>query len=190
MPKPRMRFFPNKLKDYNPGQDVEISKEKWLEQIIALVKVITEAMPSSLTSDGGLYVGSAGVAYMLYYISNYDPLHDNKVLYLQMAKSIYERDIGFRAKEHSSKADEVSFILGPAGLYVLGALLGKAMKNDALLQENISKYQACAKECLKPKFLSCGSDEFFVGRAGYLCGVHNLEKKIGIKVSSSPRFSA
>lgn len=38
--------------------------------------------------------------------------------------------------------------------------------------------------CSPVKFLDCGSDELFVGRAGYLTGLLYLNSKLGIEVST------
>lgn len=178
---PRPRFFPNKMPDYIAGQDIDINKSTWHEQITSLITVIIDAAPSSST-DGGLYVGTAGIAYMLYYASIYDPFFESRERYLQMAKALFDRDLKAIDKSKPSKADAVSFILGPSGVYAVGAFLGSILKNEALVSENVQRFQSVAKECLKPKFLSCGSDELFVGRAGYICGALALEKKLGVKV--------
>ncbi|CAG5126354.1 unnamed protein product [Candidula unifasciata] len=178
---PRKRFFVNKMADYTAGEEIDINKSTWHEQIIALIKVITEAAQTA-SSDGGLYVGTAGIAYMLCYASSFEPFYENKREYLQMAKALFDRDLKILEKSRSSKADEVSFILGPSGLYALGAILGSALKNEALVNENVQRFRSVAKECLKPRFLSCGSDELFVGRAGYVCGALTLKNKLSVKV--------
>lgn len=179
---PKRRYFPNKLIDYNPGADVHINKDWWHGQILAIVKSITDALQSQISQDGGLYVGSAGVAYMLYYISNYEPFYQHKAHFIQLSQSILSKDIPFTEKQSSKSADKVSFLLGPSGLYTVGALVGKLMQKQDLVQDNVKKFQAVASECIKPNFLKCGSDELFVGRAGFLSGVLAMEKKIGIKV--------
>uniref|UniRef100_A0A0B6ZXK7 Uncharacterized protein n=1 Tax=Arion vulgaris TaxID=1028688 RepID=A0A0B6ZXK7_9EUPU len=178
---PRTRFFPNKLPDYTPGQDIDINKVTWHEQITALIDAITDAAESA-SPDGGLYVGTAGIAYMLCYASSYEPFFENKHNYLQLARALFERDLKISEKSKPSKADTVSFILGPSGLYALGAFLGNALKNESLVNENIKRYKSVANECLKSKFLSSGSDELFVGRAGYICGSLALEKGLGMKI--------
>ena len=46
-------------------------------------------------------------------------------------------------------------------------------------QQFVKKYEAMAALCLERDFLSHGSDELFVGRAGYLCGALELNRKFG-----------
>ncbi|GFR62049.1 LanC-like protein 3 [Elysia marginata] len=178
----RRRFFPNKLPDYSQGADVPIDKDWWHGQILAIVKTITDALESQVSQDGGLYVGSAGVAYMLYYAAEYEPFYHHKATFIQWAESILRRDIPFTERQSSKSADRVSFLLGPSGLYTLGALLGKVMQKQEMVQEYVKKFQAVAPECIKPNFLRCGSDELFVGRAGFLSGALAMEKRMGIKV--------
>lgn len=185
---PKTRFFVNKMPDYIAGEEIDINRSTWHEQIIALIKVIKEAAKTA-SSDGGFYVGTAGIAYMLCYASSYEPFYENKREFLQMAKALFDRDLKIAEKNKSSKADEVSFILGPSGLYALGAILGNALKNETLVSESVQRFQAVAKECLKLKFLSCGSDELFVGRAGYISGVLALEKRLGVKVCTLHYFN-
>ena len=42
-------------------------------------------------------------------------------------------------------------------------------------EQFIREYAACAANCKPLNFLACGSDELFVGRAGYLIGLLWLE---------------
>ncbi|RUS78284.1 hypothetical protein EGW08_013948 [Elysia chlorotica] len=179
---PRRRFFRNQLPDHSPGDAVLIDKDWWHGQILALVQTVTEALSSNVSQEGGLYVGSAGIAYMLYYVSTYEPFYQHKANYIHIAQSIFKRDLTFTERQSSKPADRVSFLLGPSGLYTLGALLGKLSQKEDMVQDNINKFKAVASECIKPNFLGCGSDELFVGRAGFLSGALTLEKRIGIKV--------
>ena len=181
----RRRFFTNKLPDHNPGTDVHIAKDWWHGQILAIVKTITDALSSEVSQDGGLYVGSAGIAYMLYYVSTYEPFYQHKANFIHLAQSILKRDLIFTERQSSKPADRVSFLLGPSGLYTLGALLGKLMQKEEMMQDNIKKFKSIAPECIKPNFLGCGSDELFVGRAGFLSGALTMEKRIGVKVFNS-----
>ena len=178
---PKKRFFVNKLTDYSPGEDVHIDKDWWHNQILAIVKIISDSLPN-VSQDGGLYVGGAGVAYMFYYISNYEPFTQYKGHFVHVAQSLLERDLKFTERRSCKAADKVSFLLGPTGLYTVGALMGKLMQKDGMVQENVKKFQAITPECVKPNFLRCGSDELFVGRASFLSGALTMEKKLGIKV--------
>ncbi|XP_005108704.1 lanC-like protein 3 isoform X2 [Aplysia californica] len=185
---PKTRFFPNKLQDYNPSSGTEISKDAWREHINSIVNAINNDVCRSMSCDGGLYVGSAGVAYMLWYISSHPLLSENKSKYLELAQSIYKANLQYSTR--SKPADAVSFVLGAAGVYTLGALLGSSLQAEAQVGENAQRYQSLASICVKPRFLSCGSDELFVGRAGYLCGTHCFQKKLGFKVVNDDTLNA
>lgn len=75
--------------------------------------------------------------------------------------------------------DEVAFLLGKGGHYAVGAVLGKLVGNQTLVDECIQKYVAAGDICKPVDFFSNGGDELFVGRAGYLCGALWLQQKLG-----------
>lgn len=52
----------------------------------------------------------------------------------------------------------------------MGAVLAAARKDDETANELIKRYIATGVRCKDVNFLKCGSDEFFVGRAGFLYG--------------------
>jgi membrane transport protein XK len=72
-----------------------------------------------------------------------------------------------------------AFLLGKAGFYAVGAVLGKEMGNEKLVEESIKGFLEGAKVCKPINFLGCGGDELLVGRAGYLCGALWLQQKLG-----------
>lgn len=62
--------------------------------------------------------------------------------------------------------DSPSFILGPAGVYAVAAALHHSEGDVNRTMQYREQYYKAAKYCCEPNFLSCGSDELFVGRAG------------------------
>ncbi|GFR62046.1 LanC-like protein 3 [Elysia marginata] len=176
------RFFTNELIDYSQDAEVLIDTEWWHDQILKNVKTITDALQSRVSADGGLYIGSAGIAYMLYYVSLYKPFDEQKANFTQLAESILIKDAAYIEKQYSKTPYSVSFLVGPTGLYALGALLGKLTQKQEMVQENVQKFRDVAIEINKPNVAEQGFDELFAGRSGFLCGALAMEKRIGTKV--------
>lgn len=62
------------------------------------------------------------------------------------------------------------YIAGDWGILAMGAVLAAARKDNETANELIKRYIATGARCKEVNFLKCGSDEFFVGRAGFLYG--------------------
>ncbi|XP_041350633.1 lanC-like protein 3 [Gigantopelta aegis] len=179
---PRPRYFVNKLADFVSGNVVQIDKDKWHQTINSIVEEIERKMPPDLEHcDGGLYVGNAGVAYTFYHLSVIKSFGDIKHNLLEKALQYFNISLKF-ATSSSCRDPRPSFILGKAGVFAVGSLISKEQGNKQLMEDFIAKYAQFYNECLNPNFYRHGSDELFVGRAGYLCGVFLLQKKLGVKV--------
>lgn len=175
------RYFPNPYEDYTFGSDFEIPIEKWLGIIKSIVQMIMESVSTTRSRERGLYVGNAGIGYMLCHLIKFEPLALERASFLGVCRKIFEKEISGTANT-KSKSDGVSFLCGPSGVYALGAFLGRVSNNETLVTECVKKFQSLSTECLKPNFLQCGSNELFVGRAGYLCGMLAIEKMLQSKV--------
>lgn len=181
-----MRYFQNKAPDYIPGSAVEIDRSKWVGQISHIAESIVEGMPATLDNcDGGLYVGNAGISYMFYWLAQVDAFKDKRSTFLERA-AVYA-NVSQEYVKHSNR-DKVSFILGEAGVQAVSCLVHEATGSGSASDKFAKKYAALYDICLPPKFLRCGSDELFVGRAGYLCGALNLNKKLGKQVIRKALF--
>ena len=177
-----MRHFPNTMPDYVAGSQVEIKKQFWKEQIISLTKSITSGMPATLDNcDGGLYVGNAGVAYMFYCLAKNGELADIEPALLE--QSMTYLNVSQQYAKKSGSRDATSFILGGAGVDAIASLIYQRTGDTKTANKYEAKYAAIGEKCSPIDFLRCGSDELFVGRAGYLCGAMNLHKKLGRQVS-------
>lgn len=167
-----VRFFPNTAEDYEPGASVYIDKTAIKQQIDEHLKNITKRLqPTTKNVDGGLYVGVTGVAYMFYHLSKNPQLSENKKEYLNKAIEYAT------PATQKSAGDRTSFLLGDAGTYALMAVLGIATNDDSY-GDSINMYKTLYNLYLNKKFLKCGGDEFFVGRAGYLAGALWLTREL------------
>ncbi|XP_061193609.1 lanC-like protein 3 isoform X1 [Saccostrea echinata] len=179
-----MRFFKNRLADFVPEKPVSVDKSKWHDNAIAIVKTILERMPPDpSTCSGGLYVGNSGVGYMLYYLATQESFQSDRQEYLEQALMYAKVNMDYIRRGGMRSDPPSSFILGQAGVLVLCSLLYKTIGDEQNSDRYIAQYAQLAEHCKKIDiFGRNGSDELFVGRAGYLCGVLTLRQKTGKQV--------
>lgn len=196
------RCFANRFTDYQGSLLAGQGKEAVAPMVTATVDRILQAALGGGGDDddgseaasrglgggcqGGLYSGVAGVAYMLHHVAQcplfFGAARDS---YLRTAKQLvdacvrYEEDWG----EGGEADTRAAFLLGGAGVYAVAALVYQALglpEWSGLL----GKFRALCELCTPVTFLECGSDELFVGRAGYLCAALVLKQKLGLEVAS------
>lgn len=143
------------------------------------------AAAAASSCQGGLYGGVAGVAYMLYHVSQSPLFAGSRERYLRSAKRLI--DACARAEEWGEPdADtRAAFLLGGAGVYAVATLVYHALGRSDYVQP-LGKFRALCAVCAPVSFLECGSDELFVGRAGYLCAALVLKQKLAQEVRGSP----
>ncbi|XP_028657110.1 lanC-like protein 3 [Erpetoichthys calabaricus] len=186
------RCFANRFDDYKGALLDGHSKEALVPLIVAKIEKILKKVPiateTSDCCDGGLYDGPAGVAYMLYYVSECPRFISYKESYLKLAKQII--DVYVRYVDNESDVNmRAAFLLGGAGIYAVAAMIYKAM-GLADFVKPLTKFRNLWEVCAPITFLECGSDELFVGRAGYLCAALVLKQKLGIEVLSPDQIKA
>lgn len=146
-----------------------------------------EAASGPSGCQGGLYGGVAGVAYMLYHVAHC-PLfaQARRDSYLRAAKRLVDACV--REEEDWGQGDadtRAAFLLGGAGVYAVAALVYQALGlPDAA--GALGKFRQLCELCVPITFLECGSDELFVGRAGYLCAALVLKQKLATEVTPPP----
>ncbi|XP_038211110.1 lanC-like protein 3 [Zerene cesonia] len=172
-----VRFFPNPYED-QPDIEYNVNKEDVINTIDEHIGIITKRLqPSRRNVDGGLYVGVTGISFMFYYLSKNPLLSDKKTYFIEKS-----RDYLSPALE-TSAGDKTSFLLGDAGTYALATVVKKEI-GDKQFVETLKTYKSLYNYYLNPKFLKCGGDEFFVGRAGYLAGALWLSRELQMGVLS------
>uniref|UniRef100_A0A2A4JDW0 LanC-like protein 3 homolog n=1 Tax=Heliothis virescens TaxID=7102 RepID=A0A2A4JDW0_HELVI len=171
-----VRFFPNPYDDHKAGNSIAINKEELINQIGEYTNNISKRLhPSRKNVDGGLYVGITGVSYMFYYLSKNPVLSENKSIYVQKSLEYLKPAL------EVSAGDKTSFLLGDAGTYALATVLYKEL-GDEHSSDMLKTYKSLYTQYMNPKFLKCGGDEFFVGRAGYLAGSLWMSRELQIPV--------
>nr|XP_026491888.1 lanC-like protein 3 [Vanessa tameamea] len=173
-----VRYFPNPYDDYKLGE-VPLHKDEIISQINDILSNITKRLqPAHKNVEGGLYVGVTGVSFMFYYLSKNPLLSEKRTSYLEKALEYLAPAL------ETSAGDKTSFLLGDAGTYALATALKKEI-GDKKFVEYVKAYKSLYNYYLNPKFLKCGGDEFFVGRAGYLAGALWISREIKTQIFSN-----
>uniref|UniRef100_A0A3B3QB62 LanC-like protein 3 n=1 Tax=Paramormyrops kingsleyae TaxID=1676925 RepID=A0A3B3QB62_9TELE len=169
--------WPNEDKTHGTGSDGHL-----IEKIMKKVPV------DSSECDGGLYDGPAGVAYMLYYVSECPLFSKQRDTYLKNAKQIIDVSVKYVDREQDKNL-RVAFLLGGAGIYAVATMVYKAMGFSDFVKP-LTKFRNLWEVCAPISFLECGSDELFVGRTGYLCAALLLKQRLGIEILSPEQIKA
>ncbi|MEQ2208468.1 hypothetical protein XENOCAPTIV_001325 [Xenoophorus captivus] len=178
------RCFANRFSDYRgallPGQRAEAI----VPAVVAKIERILKKVPIDTSDcDGGLYDGPAGVAYMLYHVSECPLFSEQRDVYLKTAKQIIDVSVRY-ADAEPDKNMRAAFLLGGAGIYAVAAMIYKSL-GLADFVKPLNKFRNLWEVCAPINFLECGSDELFVGRAGFLCAALVLKQKLGIEARRS-----
>ncbi|XP_036396635.1 lanC-like protein 3 [Megalops cyprinoides] len=183
------RCFANRFADYRGALCTGQGNEAIVPTVIATVEKILKKVPfDSNDCDGGLYDGPAGVAYMLYYVSESPLFSQQKDVYLKTAKQIIDLSMRYVDAE-PDKNMRAAFLLGGAGIYAVAAMVYKALGLSDFVRP-LTKFRNLWEVCAPINFLECGSDELFVGRAGYLCAALVLKQKLEIEILSPDQIKA
>ncbi|XP_059473543.1 lanC-like protein 3 homolog [Neocloeon triangulifer] len=163
------RYFPNNLPI---GEDCVLSKSVLKCSVIEKYETIVQKQQADpQDAEGGLYVGIAGIGYLCYHLSKSPIFQDSKGALQSKAKEYLEAALEAGRHKKGNSRDDTAFILGNAGLY---AICAAVFNDDGFLRD----YAKGLSNCLKTNFISCGSDELFVGRAGYVMGILWLRKTL------------
>ncbi|KAG9339485.1 hypothetical protein JZ751_023624 [Albula glossodonta] len=183
------RCFANRFADYKGALSTGQGNDAIVPTVIATIEKILKKVPSdSNDCDGGLYDGPAGVAYMLYYVSECPLFAQQKDTYLKTAKQIIDVSVRYVDGEQD-KNMRAAFLLGGAGIYAVAAMVYKALGLSDFVKP-LTKFRNLWEVCAPINFLECGSDELFVGRAGYLCAALVLKQKLEIEILSPDQIKA
>ncbi|XP_068696330.1 lanC-like protein 3 [Montipora foliosa] len=174
----RARYFVNKYKDYSGS----LGNVEYLRDLVQRVlRLIEERSPPERAScDGGLYVGGAGIGYAFYAVAQSPEFTNIREQCLR--KSLEYMEVSLNEVSRTNAHDSgigASFLLGHSGVYAVSVLVFTALDQHQEANQCIQKFLEMGKICRPVTFYRPGSDELFVGRAGYLCGSLLLNKKLG-----------
>lgn len=192
------RCFANRFDDYKGSLLAGQNKEAVAPLLTAIIERILKEVPpldggeaasSPGGCQGGLYGGVAGVAYMLYHVAQCPLFSQARDSYLRLAKQLVDACVRYEEDWGEGDADtRTAFLLGGAGVYAVAALVYQALGLPDWAR-SLGKFRELCDLYVPITFLECGSDELFVGRAGYLCAALVLKQKLGLEVAA-PRTPA
>ncbi|XP_033221745.1 lanC-like protein 3 homolog isoform X1 [Belonocnema kinseyi] len=172
-------------KGLNFEQGIEVGLKSAKETLKQLVgRIVKSSAPDCTDIDGGLYVGSVGIAYAFLHLrecGNFESENQSNE-YLKLAHSYLHNSL--QNLERKNHRPDSSFLLGDAGVFAVGAVASAASGNADQVSKLSKRYLDFSDRYKKIDFLSCGSDEFFVGRTGYLFGALWLNRRLGKTVVS------
>lgn len=182
------RCFANRFDDYPGSPAAAPDREAAVPLVTATIERILRELPplgGPRGCPGGLYGGVAGVAYMLYHVAQCPLFAPSRDSYLRAARRVV--DACLRYQEGCGEADadtRAAFLLGGAGVYAVAALVYRALGLPDYARP-LGKFRELSEVCAPLSFLECGSDELFVGRAGYLCAALVLKQRLGMEVRAA-----
>ncbi|VEN57357.1 unnamed protein product, partial [Callosobruchus maculatus] len=174
-----VRYFPNPKPDYQqetgtpsiPKEDLKNNLSEILDKITSHIK------PIEKNGGNGIYLGTGGIAYMYYHLSKIPTLEAERSDFLNKAVEYLKPALMVASCTAHKKKDVPSFILGNCGIYAVAAAVFNATGDESQCKQFIQMYYEAATICKDFNFLSCGSDELFVGRAGYVLGALWMAKE-------------
>jgi len=155
--------------------ETKIDAPIWKERVKQLVKYIQSNEERFIKDlDGGLYVGPAGVGYAFHYIFNVQQLEfteNEKNQLLQFATKLVDINLNYyqNADVIRDRKNLLGFLTGAAGVYAVAAAISFTTRSETHIQTHLSKFSSLSEHLLPVQVHRCGSDEMFVGRAGYIC---------------------
>ena len=145
-----------------------------------LQRIVDKEPPERAETDGGLYVGASGISYAFLRLAEHNLLKAETDKHLSLAEH-YLRSSLAMVQRHGTRSG-TGFLLGDWGILAVGAVLATVQGDEKTASEFVKRYIATGVRCKEVNFLKCGSDEFFVGRAGYLYGAlwlnHTMKKVV------------
>ncbi|XP_071578734.1 lanC-like protein 3 homolog [Temnothorax nylanderi] len=139
-----------------------------------LRRIIDKEPPERAEADGGLYVGASGISYAFMRLAECAALEaETSKKHLSLAECYLRSSLSMVQRRSGT-----GFLLGDWGILAMGAVLAAAREDNETANELIKRYIATGVRCKEVNFLKCGSDEFFVGRTGYLYGALWLNRMI------------
>lgn len=179
------RYFENPYRDQDSST---LAQETIKTRVIKIVDLIrTNYKPTKEKGDGGLYVGTAGIAYMFYYLAKSGNFPSQQNAFLQQAET-YIASALKHYERHISERKRAAYLTGCGGVYAVAAVIYNKLDKLQRSEQYVAKYQSLATVCEDINFLENGSDELFVGRAGYLMGAILLKRELKREVISSQQM--
>lgn len=164
-----VRFFPNPVADIadNSSEIIHIPTDLIRSTLLNILEKISNHLKPTLSNAGdGLYLGTAGVAYMYYFLSKTPLLSQHHRDFMEQAVDYINPALAIARKNEKRRSEVPAFLLGNCGIYAVASVIFKAVGDKIQSNHYLKLYHEAAYICKEMRFLDCGSDELFVGRAG------------------------
>lgn len=164
-----VRFFPNPVSDIadNSSEIIHIPTDLIRSTVLNILEKVNNHLKPTLSNAGdGLYLGTAGVAYMYYYMSKTPLLSQHHRDFMAQAVDYINPALAVAHKNENRRSEVPAFLLGNCGIYAVASVIFKAVGDKVQSNHYLKLYHEAAYICKEMRFLDCGSDELFVGRAG------------------------
>lgn len=178
------RYFVNQMVDYSDDKFVKPELELIKKRIIEYLNIIsTKQKLNQDDCDVGPYVGVAGIAYTLLYLSFQPHLfgsEDIKHFEKEVAKYLFPA-LTFANRHEKDNRLSLAYLLGCAGVYCIAIIFFHHANDETNRDHYLEKYLKMAPKVFPENYLPRGSDELLVGRAGYICGSNLINQYLGRK---------
>jgi len=178
------RYFENTLSDQENTEDIADSQREYVPVLLQIIHKNCPATPENF--EGGVYVGSAGIAYAFYHVAQSGLFDDKKDHFLGIAEKYIKSSLREVKKlDPAQNGIGASLLLGHTGVYLVASLIYEALGLHNLRNENVQGLFSMHKYCVPMNFFKHGSDELFVGRTGFLAACYMINKRFGRTIVSS-----
>nr|XP_012559466.2 lanC-like protein 3 isoform X1 [Hydra vulgaris] len=176
------RYFDNTLSDQEDSDVLVSSQRNYVSTLLQIISKNSPATPENC--EGGLYVGAAGIAYAFYHVAQTGD--DKKSEYLLAAEKYAKVSLNeIKKMDPSRNGIGASLLLGHLGVYAVSIMVCDALGLHNQCNESIQEFLSMQKYCEPIQFFKHGSDELFVGRAGYLAAAYTINKHLRRMVVSN-----
>lgn len=169
------RYFSNPYPDYIPSQNVNANNlvnsaycKEYLEKMSFECLANLKPKSSSKYCNGKIYTGNLGLIFMCYKLLSNNQFENSKHQLKQYVKNCIAANEEYLEINPYYGSKDVAFLTGKGGLYIMGFFASKILGEENHAQRYCQQYVNLARICETIDFLPNGSDELFVGRAGYL----------------------
>lgn len=166
------RYFPNPYPDFT-SSNVNINSTFLTNLIVEngfLCMSKEKAKSSAKYCDGGIYTGNLGLIFMGFKMLKSGLITDpnQTSMILKYLKECVSANQDYYANNDIKQSRDISFLCGKGAFYVMAAMACKLLGNESEAYQFAQAYAQLARICEPLQFLPRGSDEIFVGRAGFL----------------------
>ncbi|BHF59909.1 LanC-like protein 3 [Sparganum proliferum] len=190
---PMTRFFPNPyLTASGEAVSLQLSEADVLSEAVKTVSFcLADRSTRASVRDGCLYTGCIGIAWAAIRVARTAGTNPEVATrLLQDARQLVEQTLHCAAQDagggrRADREQQLAFLVGLPGVWLVAATLYHHLGLMAERNKYITKYAELSPHFVPESVFPQGSDELFIGRAGYLCGLYELQQTTGEEVVSN-----